>query len=57
MALCGGTVLQEALDLSFDRLLMMMMMMMIYSTFFSLQNAFSFTILTYLIPVLFTFYI
>jgi len=25
MALCGGTVLQEVLDLSFDRLLMMMM--------------------------------
>jgi len=25
MALCGGTVLQEALDLPFDRLLMMMM--------------------------------
>ena len=25
MALCGGTVLQEALDLSFDRLLMVMM--------------------------------
>jgi len=24
MALCGGTVLQEALDLSFDRLLVMM---------------------------------
>ena len=29
MALCGGIVLEEALDL-FDRLLMMMMMMMIY---------------------------
>jgi hypothetical protein len=28
MALCGGIVLEEALDLSFDRLLMMMMMMM-----------------------------
>ena len=27
MALCGGIVLEEALDLSFDRLLMMMMMM------------------------------
>ena len=26
MALCGGIVLEEALDLSFDRLLMMMMM-------------------------------
>ena len=25
IALCGGTVLQEALDLSFDRLLMLMM--------------------------------
>ena len=25
MALCGGIVLEEALDLSFDRLLMMMM--------------------------------
>ena len=24
IALCGGTVLQEALELSFDRLLMMM---------------------------------
>ena len=28
IALCGGIVLEEALDLSFDRLLMMMMMMM-----------------------------
>ena len=27
IALCGGIVLEEALDLSFDRLLMMMMMM------------------------------
>ena len=26
MALCGGIVLEEALDLSFDRLLMMMIM-------------------------------
>ena len=26
MALCGGIVLEEALDLSFDGLLMMMMM-------------------------------
>jgi hypothetical protein len=45
--------LQETLDLSFDRL----MMMMIYSPFFSLQNAVCFIILTYLVPVLFTFYI
>jgi len=29
----------------------------IYSTLFSLQNAVCFTILTYLVPVLFTFYI
>ena len=29
----------------------------IYSPFFSLQNAFCFIILTYLVPVLFTFYI
>ena len=29
----------------------------IYSSFFSLQNAISFIILTYLVPVLFTFYI
>jgi hypothetical protein len=29
----------------------------IYSPFFSLQNAVCFTILTYLVPVLFTFYI
>jgi len=29
----------------------------IYSTFFSLQNAVGFIILTYLVPVLFTFYI
>jgi len=29
----------------------------IQSPFFSLQNAVSFTILTYLVPVLFTFYI
>jgi len=29
----------------------------IYSSFFSLQNAVCFIILTYLIPVLFTFYI
>jgi len=29
----------------------------IYSAFFSLQNAVSFIILTYLVPVLFTFYI
>jgi hypothetical protein len=28
IALCGGIVLEEALDLSFDRLRMMMMMMM-----------------------------
>ena len=28
MVLCRGTVLEEAMDLSFDRLLMMMMMMM-----------------------------
>ena len=28
MALCGGIVLEEALDLSFDILLMVMMMMM-----------------------------
>ena len=28
MAICGGIVLEEALNLSFDRLLMMMMMMM-----------------------------
>ena len=28
IALCGGIVLEETLDLSFDRLLMMMMMMM-----------------------------
>jgi len=28
-----------------------------YSTFFSLQNAVCFIILTYLVPVLFTFYI
>ena len=28
MPLCGGIVLEETLDLSFDRLLMMMMMMM-----------------------------
>ena len=28
IALCGGIVLEEALDLSFDRLLMMMMMIM-----------------------------
>ena len=48
--------MEEALDLSFDTLLMMMMMM-IYSPFFSLQNAFCFIILTYLVPVLFTFYI
>ena len=27
IALCGGIILEEALDLSFDRLLMMMMMM------------------------------
>jgi len=27
MTLCGGTVLQKVLNLSFDRLLMMMMMM------------------------------
>ena len=46
--------MQEALDLSFDRLLMMMM---IYSPFLSLQNAVCFIILTYLIPVLFTFYV
>ena len=47
-------MLQEALDLSFDRLLMMMMT--IYSPFFPLQNAVCFIILTYLVPVLFTFY-
>jgi len=29
----------------------------IYSSFFSLQNAVCFIILTYLVPVLFTFYI
>ena len=29
----------------------------IYSTFFSLQNAVCFTILTYSVPVLFTFYV
>jgi len=29
MALCGGIVLEETLDMSFDRLLMMMMMMML----------------------------
>ena len=29
----------------------------IYSSFFSLQNAVCFVILTYLVPVLFTFYI
>ena len=29
----------------------------VYSPFFSLQNAVCFTILTYLVPVLFTFYI
>ena len=29
----------------------------IYSTFFALQNAVCFIILTYLVPVLFTFYI
>ena len=34
MALCGGIVLEEALDLSFDRLLMMMMIMMIEGTVF-----------------------
>ena len=51
--------MQEALDLSFDRLLMMMMMMMmmIDSPFFSLQNSVCFIILTYLVTVLFTFYI
>ena len=27
MAICGGIILEEVLDLSFDRLLMMMMMM------------------------------
>ena len=47
--------MQEALDLSFDRLLMMMMMMMIYSVFFPFHNAVCFIILTYLVPVLFTF--
>ena len=45
--------MQEALDLSFDRLLMMM----ICSPFFPLQNAVCFIILMYLVPVLFTFYI
>ena len=45
--------MQEALDLSFDRLLMMT----IYCPFFSLQNAVCFIILMYLVPVLFTFYI
>ena len=51
--------MQEALDLSFDRLLMMMMMMMmmIDSPFFSLQNSVCFIILTYLVTELFTFYI
>ena len=44
--------MQEALDLSFDRLLMM-----IYSPFFPLQNAVCFIIIMYLVPVLFTFYI
>jgi len=29
----------------------------VYSPFFSLQNAVSFIILTYLVPILFTFYI
>ena len=51
--------MQEALDLSFDRLLMMMMMMMmmiIHSLGFP-QNAVCFIILPYLVPVLFTFYI
>jgi hypothetical protein len=44
------------LDLPFDRLLMMMMM--IYSPFsFPFQNGVCFIILTYLVPVLFTFYI
>ena len=47
---------EEALDLSFDKLLMMMMMM-IYCLFSSLQNTVCFIILTYLVPVLFTFYI
>jgi hypothetical protein len=46
---------EEALDLSFDKLLMMMMM--IYCLFSSLQNTVCFIILTYLVPVLFTFYI
>ena len=30
MAVCGGIVLEDSLDLSFDRLLMMMMMMMMH---------------------------
>ena len=47
--------MQEALDLSFDRLLIMVMV--IYSPFVSLQNAVCFIILTYLVPVLVTFYI
>ena len=46
--------MREALDLSFDRLLMMMMM--IYSPFFYFQNAVCLIILMYLVPVLFTFY-
>ena len=33
MALCGGILLEEALDLSFDRLLMVMMMTNKHSTF------------------------
>ena len=51
--------MQEALDLSFDRLLMMIMMMMmmiIHSLGFP-QNAVCLIILPYLVPVLFTFYI
>ena len=31
IALCGGIILEEVLDLSFDRLLMMMMMMTVNS--------------------------
>ena len=39
MALCGGIVLEEALDLSFDRLLMMMMMMIYINLDSSLRAA------------------
>jgi hypothetical protein len=33
MALIGGIVLEEAVDLSYDRLLMMMMMMIVTSAY------------------------